>query len=33
VSLSCQNDRKKGEVNAVISTLPTEARVSGQGVT
>jgi hypothetical protein len=29
VSLSCQNDQYKGEVTAVISTLPTAARVSG----
>jgi hypothetical protein len=29
VLFSCQVDQWKGEVNAVTSTLPTEARVSG----
>jgi hypothetical protein len=29
---SCQVGQRKGEVTAITSTLPTEARVSGQGV-
>jgi hypothetical protein len=29
---SCQVSQWEGEVTAVTSTLPTEARVSGQGV-